>query len=95
VTTNSRGLAKNLDPRLLHKTDAAAYCAIAPATFEKACPVAPVMLSGRIARWDRRALDKWIDSLGVGESIEEDNSLVRVWDDRNRRKDPRIAALPA
>lgn len=70
------------EPRLLIKTDAAAYCGVSLGVFDKACPVQPVRLLDRIPRYDRFALDRWIDSLD--NSIkEEEISLSELWDERD------------
>lgn len=57
-------------PRLLPLKLAAAYCQVTPALFEASCPVAPIRLGGRASqqsrRWDRHALDRWLDSLASG-----------------------------
>lgn len=55
--------ARRIEPRLLSKKDAAAYCAMSLPTFERLCPVNPVELGVRGYRYDRRALDRWIDGL--------------------------------
>ena len=51
------------EPRLLTKTQAAAYCGLCIENFKSACPVTPVKLLDRIERYDRAALDRWIDRL--------------------------------
>jgi hypothetical protein len=68
-----------VEPRLLLKQDAAAYCGVCLAVFEKACPVQPIQLLNRIPRWDRFALDAWIDGLTKSEVNELDP--LRMWDD--------------
>ncbi len=66
-------------PRLLNLTQAAAYCGVCASVFKQACPVPPVYLCDRIPRYDRFALDRWIDSLDNSHPIEESN-LTRMWD---------------
>ena len=68
-----------VEPRLLLKQDAAAYCGVCLSVFEKACPVKPIQLLNRIPRWDRFALDAWIDGLTKSEVDELDP--LRMWDD--------------
>jgi hypothetical protein len=51
------------EPRLLTQGQAAAYCGVCAEVFKKACPVPPVKMLDRIPRYDRHALDRWIDSL--------------------------------
>lgn len=52
-----------LEPRLLSRELAAAYCGVSIPTFEGACPVIPVKITNRVL-YDRVALDRWLDSLG-------------------------------
>lgn len=60
-----------IEPRMLDKTTAAAYCGLTVATFASVCPVAPVRF-GSAARYDRKALDHWLDSYEQGRpSIDE------------------------
>jgi len=73
-----------VQPRLLLKQQAAAYCGVCPSVFEKACPVQPIQLLDRIPRWDRFALDAWIDGLTKSPVIDEFD-LGGAWDARNRR----------
>jgi hypothetical protein len=68
-----------VEPRLLLKQDAAAYCGVCLSVFEKACPVKPIQLLNRIPRWDRFALDAWID--GLTKSEVEELDPLRMWDD--------------
>lgn len=70
--------APNIIPQLLNKKQAAAYCGVCPSVFDQACPVQPTLLLDRIPRYDRFALDRWIDELG-GSTASEDASLVTVW----------------
>jgi hypothetical protein len=58
-------------PRLLTQGQAAAYCGVCAEVFKKACPVAPVKVLDRIPRYDRHALDAWIEGL-TKSRIEED-----------------------
>lgn len=52
-------------PRLLNKTQAAAYCGLSIARFDAVCPVAPCVLGvgDRMKRWDIHRLDTWLDNL--------------------------------
>jgi hypothetical protein len=54
-----------IQPRLVCKADAAAYCGVCPAVFDRVCPVPSVSLEEgrRLARWDLTKLDEWIDGL--------------------------------
>lgn len=61
-------MRQNITPRLLTRAEAAAYCGIGIATFEAHCPVEPIALgrSKRLERFDREALNTWIDQLANG-----------------------------
>jgi hypothetical protein len=67
------------EPRLLTQSQAAAYCGVCAEVFKKACPVKPVNLLDRIPRYDRRALDRWIDSLDNIRPIDEADDLAGMW----------------
>jgi hypothetical protein len=67
------------EPRLLTQGQAAAYCGVCVEVFKKACPVPPVSLLERIPRYDRRALDRWIDSISNFRPIEDGDDLERMW----------------
>ena len=58
-------LPSGMTPRLLTREQAAAYCGISPALFSQtiAQEVEAVRLrpDGKSVRWDRVALDLWID----------------------------------
>jgi len=65
------------EPRLLTQGQAAAYCGLCVENFKKACPVRPLSLLERIPRYDRRSLDRWIDSLNNSPG---ETDLGRMWD---------------
>lgn len=67
-------------PRLLTQTQAATYCGVCVSVFKQACPVPPVSLCERIPRYDRVALDRWIDSLDNSRVLVDEIDLTRVWD---------------
>lgn len=67
-------------PRLLNQRQAAAYCGLCVSNFIKACPVPPIRLCERIPRYDRRALDRWIDTLNENNLIRPDVDLEMMWD---------------
>jgi hypothetical protein len=74
------------EPRLLTQGQAAAYCGVCAAVFKQACPVQPIRMLDRIARYDRHALDRWIDSFEPSRpsaSIEEAD-LKTIWNAGNR-----------
>lgn len=61
-----------IDRRMLTKTEAAHFCGLPVRKFPAVCPVVPVELAKGIERYDRRDLDKWLDSLSLGENEDED-----------------------
>lgn len=50
-----------LQPRLLSKELAAAYCGLSVPIFETECPVVPIRVRRRVL-FDRVLIDQWIDS---------------------------------
>ena len=50
-------------PRLLTKTEAAAYCRMTPTVFERLCPVRSLKFSERLVLFDVAKIDAWIESL--------------------------------
>lgn len=70
---------RDLEPRLLTQSQAATYCGICAEVFKRACPVKPVNLLERIPRYDRQALDRWIDSLNNIRPIDTDDDLAGMW----------------
>lgn len=78
-----------LPPRLLPKGKAAAYCGVCVSIFDKACPVEPIKLLGRVARYDRKALDAWIDSFNAVPDAEDELNPAKVWDDWERHSSAR------
>lgn len=72
------------EARLLTQGQAASYCGVCVDTFKKVCPVPPVSLLGRIPRYDRRALDRWIDSLNNSRPLDPDCvDLAELWNAGN------------
>jgi hypothetical protein len=58
---------RTIEPRLLDRSQAAAYCGISLAVFTARCPVGPLAMGQgkRLERYDIRDLDEWIDRLGA------------------------------
>ena len=58
---------RTIEPRLLDRSQAAAYCGISLAVFTARCPVRPLAMGQgkRLERYDIRDLDEWIDRLGA------------------------------
>jgi hypothetical protein len=73
-------MKRSPDPRLLTQTQAAAYCGVCVEVFKKACPIPPIALCDRIPRYDRQALDRWIDSLDNSRPYESGGDLGAMWD---------------
>lgn len=71
------------EPRLLTQQQAAAYCGLCVSNFRKACRVKPVQMLGRIPRYDRRDLDRWLDSLSPYRDATEELDLGALWDAGN------------
>ena len=82
-------LRRDPDPRLLTQGQAAAYCGVCVEVFKKACPVPPVSLLDRIPRYDRHALDRWIDSMNNFRPIENGDDIERMWHASNDDTRPR------
>lgn len=82
---------RDVEPRLLTKEEAASYCGVSPPVFSDRCPVAPVALGegARLRRWDRAALDAWIDSLAGKPDISETDWIERVVKRNGRRANQR------
>jgi hypothetical protein len=79
-------MRQKITPRLLTKAEAASYCGLGTATFENQCPVRPIALghSKRLMRFDREALNAWIDELASG-IMNKDNDWLAKMDDQNDR----------
>ena len=66
-----------LEPRLLSRELAAAYCGLSVPTFECTCPVRAVRVRSRVL-YDRVAIDRWLDTLtdaplDTGNGVAESN----------------------
>jgi hypothetical protein len=68
-----------IQPRMMSDVDSADYCGMPTKHFKATCPVQPVNMGGRVLRYDKQDLDKWIDSekLGVAETS-RDSILARL-----------------
>lgn len=83
--------ASHILPRLLTAAQAAAYVGYKSTEALKGIPVRPiVVIDDRPAarRWDRKALDLWIDDLsGIGAAKSDDEedleAEVAAWEARN------------
>ncbi len=64
--------------RMLKKADAARYCGLDVTAFKRECPVAPVKFGEETYRYDRQALDQWLDRLGNGAELSGDEWLGKL-----------------
>ena len=55
-----------VEKRMLTASEAASYCGLAAKHFKSACPVRPLAIRPKDVRWDKRDLDRWLDSLKQG-----------------------------
>ena len=69
-----------IEPRLLSRKQAALYCGMCAATFDRICPVNPVDIGLRNHLFDRQDLDRWIDGLNAGK-LGATDWLGRLGDD--------------
>jgi hypothetical protein len=65
-----------LQKRMLTKNEAADHCGRSVKRFEIECPVQSVRFANGDRRWDVRDLDAWIDSLKVGFSDNDSQTIV-------------------
>ena len=72
-------LPAGITPRLLSRDEAAAYCGMSAAHFDRHVAIAvPAQTFGCKKLWDIRALDRWLDErsgLGNAAEIDEDRLL--------------------
>lgn len=61
-------LPRGVTPRLLNRDQAAAYCGVSADQFTRHVePKVKAVMIGAQARWDLRALDRWLDAqAGLG-----------------------------
>lgn len=73
-------------PRLLTKSQAAAYCGLSASTFGSVCPVKPIAFGEgvRMHRYDVRDIDTWIDGLKQGGA--ENKSVLQQILEKKRAK---------
>jgi hypothetical protein len=77
-----------IQPRLLTRSQAADYCNLSVGTFAAVCPVAPIAFnnSKKLQRYDKRALDRWIDGLSQNDNGEDSDWLTRFDEDDDRAR---------
>lgn len=55
---------QSVEPRLLSREQAAAYCGVSVPLFTSQCPVIPLKLRSRVL-YDRTQIDRWLDTLSA------------------------------
>lgn len=77
-------------PRLLTVEAAANYCSLSRGAFLSCCSVKPMKLGNdsRLLRYDRKALDDWINSLTNGDSVSKDwlSEMDAIYDGRKAQR---------
>jgi len=63
----TKAARRAVEPRLLSREQAATYCGVSAPTFVSECPVTPIKIRTRVL-YDRRTLDRWLDSLSADEA---------------------------
>ncbi len=72
--------AAPVEPRALDRARAAAYCGLSVGSFIARCPVRGAKVGARVI-YDRRALDRWLDSLfGAAPQCAPDMEILRRLD---------------
>ncbi|KQT53800.1 MULTISPECIES: hypothetical protein [unclassified Aureimonas] len=80
MTTIERTRLALPERRFLNSRQAADYLAVSPNVFQRECPVAPVRF-GAVVRWDRKALDTWLDGLTKTEANLSGDDWLGMMDD--------------
>jgi|KBSSwiStaDraftv2_1062776.scaffolds.fasta_scaffold3616079_2 hypothetical protein len=73
-----------MQSRLLNVEDAAAYCGVSPALFERHVRVLPIKL-GRRKVWDVRAIDLWIDRQQHSPATAAPDDWLRFLDEQSQK----------
>ncbi|MDP1578350.1 MAG: hypothetical protein Q8L76_16610 [Cypionkella sp.] len=63
------------EKRMMNEAEAASYCGLLAKHFKVCCNVQPLNLGGKVLRYDKRDLDRWIDSEKTGDA---DNSREAI-----------------
>jgi len=64
--------------RMLSAREAAEYCGVPARRFAAVCDVEPVEIAGGLVRYDRHALDRWLDALSAEDADADDEILARL-----------------
>jgi hypothetical protein len=86
VAPDRNALPPGLTPRLLTREQSAVYCGISPAHFGETIgkEVTPVRVRGAV-RWDRLALDVWIDKKsGLYNDQQRQRSIAELLNDADQ-----------
>lgn len=77
-------------PRLLNRTEAAAYCGFKPTAFSSHVLAGrlPAALPG-LHKWDRAAIDQFLDQASGLAKFESVNDNADPWAEYDRRKNAR------
>ncbi len=64
-----------ISKRMLDKREAAEYCGRSLKRFEAECPVGPVRFPNGDLRFDKNALDRWLD--GLKNNAQDSESILK------------------
>lgn len=70
--------------RFLNSRQAADYLGVSPNVFRRECPVPGVRIGDNV-RWDRKALDRWLDGLTKTEANLSGDEWLGMMDDAEAR----------
>lgn len=59
-------MKKTIEPRMFTQEMAASYCGVSIPTLLRNCPVVPTVLACGVRRYDKHAIDRWLDALANG-----------------------------
>ncbi|QGX97191.1 hypothetical protein EI983_02405 [Roseovarius faecimaris] len=65
-----------LEKRLLSQTEAAAYTGLPIKYFKTTCPVQPLEIRLGTKSWDKRDLDRWIDTMKEGAEMATQEAIL-------------------
>ena len=65
-----------INKRMMNETEAASYCGLPAKHFKAVCPVQPVDLGGKALRFDKRDLDRWIDTEKSGSTATTHDAIL-------------------
>ena len=65
-----------LEKRMLKQSEAAEYTGIPAKHFKSSCPVQPLEIRPGTTLWDKRDLDRWIDTMKAGAIAENTHDIL-------------------